>query len=128
MINEYFVQIRLQIENYRHIINDFFIEEKAYSEDKGFICGQITFIDLSILQYGEVKHVFYPGKIKYRYHYMNQNRELIFRYDNAKHHPEITTFPHHKHTINKVTDSKEVNISNVLEEIQNMILRNTPDR
>ena len=36
-------------------------------------------------------------KLAYSYHYQNSQNELVFRYDNAEHHPEILTFPHHKH-------------------------------
>ena len=34
---------------------------------------------------------------KYAYHLQNGGGRLIFRYDNRPHHPEIETFPHHKH-------------------------------
>jgi hypothetical protein len=38
----------------------------------------------------------FPDVRKYSYQYM-RNDELIFRYDNAPHHQELATFPHHKH-------------------------------
>jgi hypothetical protein len=28
---------------------------------------------------------------------MDADNRLIFRYDNAPHHPEVASFPHHKH-------------------------------
>jgi hypothetical protein len=34
---------------------------------------------------------------KYAYHLQNSGGKLIFRYDNRARHPEIETFPHHKH-------------------------------
>ena len=34
---------------------------------------------------------------KYAYHLQNSGGQLIFRYDNRAHHPEVETFPHHKH-------------------------------
>ena len=34
---------------------------------------------------------------KYAYHLQNSGGQLIFRYDNRAHHPEIETFQHHKH-------------------------------
>ena len=33
----------------------------------------------------------------YSFHYMNSESRTIFRYDNAEHHPELPTFPDHKH-------------------------------
>ena len=41
---------------------------------------------------------------KYSYHWQRQNGSLICRWDNAPHHPEISTFPHHIH------DSDETNV------------------
>lgn len=33
----------------------------------------------------------------YRYHYMTEDNSIIFRYDNAPHHPQLARFPFHKH-------------------------------
>lgn len=54
---------------------------------------------------------------KYRYQYMDEKLLLIFRYDNAPHHREVKSFPHHKHVSNKVTDSKEPGLNDILLEI-----------
>lgn len=56
-------------------------------------------------------------KLKYRYHYMNEANQLIFRYDNANHHPQIKTFPHHKHIKDGVIESSEPHLFNILLEI-----------
>lgn len=34
---------------------------------------------------------------KYRHHWQDKNGHLLKRWDNAPHHPEIDTFPHHLH-------------------------------
>lgn len=34
---------------------------------------------------------------KYRFHWQDQSGNLIKRWDNAPHHPEIDTFPNHVH-------------------------------
>jgi hypothetical protein len=46
---------------------------------------------------------------------------MIFRYDNAPHHRNIATFPHHKHVGNNVSPSREPSLSTVLEEVAFMI-------
>lgn len=38
----------------------------------------------------------YPVRVSYAYTYLRENRR-VFRYDNAPHHSEIITYPHHKH-------------------------------
>ena len=35
--------------------------------------------------------------VAYRFHWQNEKSKLIKRWDNAKHHPEINTFPFHMH-------------------------------
>ena len=41
---------------------------------------------------------------KYSFHWQNAEGKLIRRWDNAPHHPEISSFPHHLH------DAEESNI------------------
>jgi hypothetical protein len=36
-------------------------------------------------------------RTKYRFHWQTKEEALIKRWDNARHHPEIDTFPHHLH-------------------------------
>jgi len=53
----------------------------------------------------------------YRYHFQDKDNKLILRYDNAPHHLEIETFPHHKHLPGKVTNAVKPSILNVVKEI-----------
>jgi hypothetical protein len=48
---------------------------------------------------------------------MDEHQVMIFRYDNAPHHTEIKTFPHHKHEIEGVKASPEPTLDDVLLEI-----------
>ena len=52
----------------------------------------------------------------YRYHFQDQQNNLIFRYDNTPHFPDLKSFPHHKHLKNKVEDSDEPLILDVIKE------------
>ena len=60
-------------------------------------------------------------KDKYRYHFMDDKNNLVFRYDNSKHHNKIKTFPHHKHVENKVLESKEPSFIDILLEIKSIL-------
>ena len=54
---------------------------------------------------------------KYAYHWQRANGELIARWDNAPHHPQLSTFPHHKHeggSPDASKESKEVSVVEVL--------------
>lgn len=58
------------------------------------------------------------NKISYAYHLQDQTGELVFRYDNEPHYPELATFPHHKHISEGVPEaSEEVDIDEVLAEV-----------
>lgn len=48
------------------------------------------------------------NRTKYSYHWQTEQGSLIKRWDNAPHHPEITTTPHHLHTNKEVMAHKEI--------------------
>lgn len=56
----------------------------------GFITGKIRFFNHTTLDFGEVINSRLPYKIKYRYHFMDYNDEMFFRYNNAKHFPNMS--------------------------------------
>ena len=63
------------------------------------------------------------GKLSYSFHYQDQDREnyLIFRYDNAKHKPDLgyLGYLEHKHIGNKIMPSKIPEIEQAILEIIN---------
>ena len=56
---------------------------------------------------------------KYRFHWQNKEGRIIKRWDNARHHPEIKTFPHHLHDGSEDNGiaGKEINGIKVLSKI-----------
>ncbi|MFZ1755789.1 MAG: DUF6516 family protein [Caldilineaceae bacterium] len=70
----------------------------ASDDLNGLVRGRVFFWDDSFLDIYETvsTELGYPVRIGYAYTYLH-NRKRVFRYDNAPHHPEIVTFPHHKH-------------------------------
>jgi len=59
---------------------------------------------------------------KYRLHYMSSTGQMLFRYDNAHHHPEIESYPHHKHTPDKTVPSTIPSLKEILNEISAIII------
>jgi len=59
---------------------------------------------------------------KYRYHCMEIDNQLIFRYDNAPHHSNVATFPHHKHLPTEIRESLPPHFEGVLAETEAYIL------
>lgn len=56
-------------------------------------------------------------KTRYAYHYQKSDGSLGFRYDNAPHHREIPTYPHHKHEAEHILPSQPPDLGDVLREI-----------
>lgn len=85
----------------------------------GLVKGIVTFQNGSKFHFMEFVNLqASPRKIKYRYHYIGKDNNLIFRYDNAPHHKESKTFPHHKHLSDgRITDVRETNLESVIMEI-----------
>lgn len=50
----------------------------------------------------------------YSYHWQDRRSKMIARWDNAPHHRQIATFPHHKHNEGKVMPSYDIDIGQVL--------------
>lgn len=69
------------------------------AEQSVVVEGRLRYWDSSLLRFYE--SVGERGlsliKVEYVYQYQSGGGSLIFRYDNAPHHPEISSHPHHKH-------------------------------
>ena len=76
-----------------------------------FLSGHLLEVNEAIvIEADQIKH------LGYRYHFQDQQNNLIFRYDNTPHFPDLKSFPHHKHLKNKVEDSDEPLILDVINE------------
>jgi len=117
MIEQYFEKIERTISYFKNI-RAYNLTKKIYNDRQGFISGVIIFDDNTRLEFVEVKNTEIKPKIKYRYHYMDKDNNLIFRCDNAQHHQAIKTFPHHKHLKENVIESHEYTLHEILLEIK----------
>ncbi len=89
-----------------------------------YIKGNLVFIDSSVLEiaiFASERHATLDID-KYRFHYMNNAGNMLFRYDNALHYPEIETHPHHKHTPDKIISAEPAVLQNILNEISSIII------
>ena len=116
MIEAYFDEIEAVIAAFPNI-RTYTLKKKIYNTNQGYIGGAIIFTGGNQLDFIEVKRADVSGKIKYRYQFMREDRTLIFRYDNAPHHQEVDTFPHHKHMEDGVIAAPEPTLRGILLEI-----------
>jgi len=94
------------------------------SPTTGYIEGEVGFVGGVRLSFFEFWRRASEGikREKYRYHLMDTQNQLIFRYDNAPHHPAIATFPHHKHLPDKTVASRPPDFVDVLAEVEVYVL------
>jgi len=119
-IGDYFSSIERSLRRIKGAEIHGAITSLASDDYNGLLRCRVLFWDGSFLDIYEVVNteMGYPLKIHYAYTYL-QNGERVFRYDNAPHHPEIKTHPHHKHTGSRdiLSAATEPSLSQVLSEI-----------
>ena len=123
-INHYFTFIE-QLITESPIIVSHEITYEAKSRVIGLVHGRLIFVNSYLLEFLElVKTDDHDNKVwlKYRFHFMRDDTAGLFRYDNAPHHPEISSHPHHKHLFSSgkesVIASQPTQLVSVLQEIQ----------
>jgi len=89
------------------------------------ISGYVMFRKKWVLEFDEIisQERIEIKKLKYRYHVMDKDKQLIFRYDNVSHFVKIKTHPHHKHTKDKVVESNSPGLLEVIEEIEMLMVK-----
>ena len=105
---------RVEIERY---------EEQVLSKDRGNLRIRLRFRDNSLLELSEAIHN-KEGMftwLSYRYHYQTSDGRIIFRYDNTPHHPEVSTYPDHKHIGESIVEAVRPNIKQVLDEVKSTL-------
>ena len=95
------------------IVESFTIVKKRETEGDGFLRAKVVITDGSLLEISMYWQLTEDDLrlVAYRFHWQDEKAKLIKRWDNAKHHPEIKTFPFHIHA----SEEKEVKESGAME-------------
>ena len=96
------------------LVQELEVTELVEEESVQFLRVKAEMRDGSLLY---VRELFFPDHSKYSYHWQTQTGALLLRWDNAPHHPEIPTFPHHKHEGERISPSVRVTVEEVLAEL-----------
>jgi len=82
--------------------------------------AKIILVDNSTLY---IREIWNENKlIVYSYYWFNAAGEFIEGWDNAPHHKEINTFPHHRHTIKGVEKLEDYRLTTFFKSIRKKIL------
>lgn len=125
LIEEYFQLLSEALQTFS-IIQNFTFNPKKQGTYQGLIRGEVRFKDDSILYFREFVDVKITiDRDMYSYQYMTASNNLIFRYDNTRHHKKLNlpNFPHHKHegSQDNVISSNAPTLLEVLQEIDNIL-------
>ncbi len=79
-------------------------------------------VELSDGSYLHINEVWVDGELeKYAYYWLTPTDTVIQGWDNAPHHPRISTYPHHTHTKTGVDTSQIHSLFDVLDLLKNTI-------
>lgn len=118
-IEDYFTHVRQLVQRVPDTCAERY-EEQILSVNRGNLRIRLRFSDHALLEISEAM-VFVAGELRwlsYRYHYQDSSAGLVCRYDNAPHHPEVPSHPHHKHASDYILASSRPSIEQVLHEVQ----------
>lgn len=100
--------MKKEIENVLEQFEDIIVKEKTEFESfdgSEIIEGEVSFISGWKLEFMEFSS---SNKHKYRFHLMDENNDLVVRWDTAPHHNDLENFPFHKHLEGEVEPTDEL--------------------
>ena len=69
----------------------------------------------------DVREYWAGGELRLYGYQMLVNDRPVLRYNNAPHHPEVGTFPHHKHVEGRVKELREPSLRAFLNEVKALL-------
>ncbi|MEM4971536.1 MAG: DUF6516 family protein [Sulfolobales archaeon] len=124
-LRNYLRRVEIRLQELEPIISQTQIYVSWRASNRLVLKGTITFIDSTRLYF--LEYLLVEGnnlkRVSYRFHYTDSQGVMVFRYDNAPHHPEVPSHPHHKHLSDgRVVAVEEKSLLDVLAEIASLIL------
>ncbi len=117
-VREYWGTVQNTIQAAPHVIS-FEIAFEEIDNRECYIRGKLQLtggLQLHIAEYVITGSTL--GRTKYRYHLQDADGRMLARWDNASHHQEVATFPHHRHEADgTVKDSPAMDIEAVLQAV-----------
>ena len=110
----------LQLLNESEIITSYEIEDFKQGNNFYYIRVKAKLVNKTTLF---IREYVSEEDYNYSYHWQDEDSQLIIRWDNAPHHEQVKTFPHHKHIGESVLTSNEIGIHEVLVYIESILKR-----
>lgn len=123
-INEY-LEDNILLLTASPVVDRIQITKRRETENDGYFRARAKLVDEGLLEIS-IYCCYEEGTtrlIEYRFHWQDKDANLIMRWDNAKHHQAIKTFPHHIHMgkDDTVVECEGIDLSGVLNKIASAI-------
>jgi hypothetical protein len=92
-----------------------FTEEERVSKIK----AKLRLVDATVLWIREIE--VYGSIVAYSYYWLRPGGSTIVGWDNAPHHKEVQTFPHHKHIGKNIEPSEQRDVRKVMKFIRDFL-------
>jgi hypothetical protein len=107
------------------IVSSFKVARERVTLTDGHLRVRLTLLNGTLLEFSEyVQRIDDQIEvITYSYHWADADNNLIRRWDNTPHFPDLPGFPHHIHNgiINEVISGQPVSIFDVLDQIEQLL-------
>ena len=105
------------------VVNDIDVSDAIEEESFQYVRVSAEIVDGSLLH---IRELLAADHSKYSYHWQAPSGKLLLRWDNAPHHPHVSTHPDHKHEGEQIVPSARVLVEEVLREIAERLKRVEP--
>lgn len=122
ILSDYLDQIEQAIQQCSNVYVERY-EEEILMQTRANLRIRLRFNQTHLLEINEAIIVV-DNQLKfldYRYHFQDEQNRLIFRYDSTPHFPNLPNFPHHKHLPEEVIASLKPEITQVLQEVTELM-------
>lgn len=107
------------VEEYRDIVAGVDTLDISQEEQITKTKAKLRLFDGTVLRIREIR---LGGRLEaYSYYWLRADETIIIGWDNAPHHKEVPTFPHHRHTETRIEPSQEANLRDVLKFIRHFL-------
>jgi hypothetical protein len=99
-------------------------EEEILTSERANLRVRARFVTGHLLEFNEAVTIENNRltHLSYRYHFQDKNNNLVFRYDNTPHFPNLETFPTHKHLPSGAISSVRPTVGDVVQEVNQYLL------
>ena len=119
---DYYLELQDAIHTAPHVVRSD-VQFEEIDANECYVRGVLALLggfELHIAEYVVTEPVI--TRLKYRYHLQTTGGQLISRWDNAPHHPDVVTFPDHRHDDQGgAYPTPSMNVSDVLEAVLQFI-------